>query len=51
MILLVDKYHAVIYNNVKLSCKGGTYMRKHYLDNIRWGTQIIVVLYLILEDR
>ena len=31
--------------NVNISCKGGIYMRKYFLDNIRWITVVIVVLY------
>ena len=33
------------YNNVNNNCKGGFYMRKYYLDNIRWAAVVIVVLY------
>ena len=33
------------YNNVKNNCKGEKYMRKYYLDNIRWATVVLVVIY------
>ena len=33
------------YNYVKNNCKGGMNMRKYYLDNIRWMTVVIVVIY------
>ena len=33
------------YNYVKIYCKGGIGMRKHYLDNLRWITVVIVVIY------
>ena len=36
------------YDDVKNNCKGGIYMRKHYLDNIRWITVVIVVIYHVL---
>ena len=35
------------YNNVNNNCKGGFYMRKYYLDNIRWAAVVIVVLYRV----
>lgn len=34
--------------NGKNSSKGGKNMRKYYLDNIRWGTIMLVVLYHVL---
>ncbi len=33
------------YNNVNNNCKGGKNMRKFYLDNIRWITVVLVVIY------
>ena len=38
----------LIYNYVNSSCKGGISMRKHYLDNIRWVTVVLVVIYHVL---
>ena len=38
----------LIYNYVNNSCKGGISMRKHYLDNIRWVTVVLVVIYHVL---
>ena len=37
-----------IYNDVKINCKGGKNMRKTYLDNIRWITVVLVVLYHVI---
>ena len=34
-----------IYDNVKNNCKGVMFVRKYYLDNIRWITVVIVVIY------
>lgn len=36
------------YNYVKINCKGGNYMRKTYLDNIRWITVVTVVIYHVI---
>ena len=36
------------YDNVKNNCKGVTRMRKYYLDNIRWVTVVLVVIYHVL---
>lgn len=36
------------YNYVKNNCKGGNIMRKSYLDNIRWITVVIVVVYHVI---
>ena len=33
---------------VKIFCKGGKYMRRHYLDNLRWATVLLVVFYHII---
>lgn len=33
---------------VKNSCKGELYMRKYYLDNIRWVTVVLVVIYHVI---
>ena len=35
----------IIYNNVKNKSKGGIIMRRKYLDNIRWVTILIVIIY------
>lgn len=32
-------------NYVKINCKGGKCMRKHYLDNLRWFAVLAVVVY------
>lgn len=48
---MVDYY---IYNDVKNSCKGTkgvksmNNMRKHYVDNIRWITVVLVVIYHVV---
>lgn len=34
--------------NVKKNCKGRKIMRKHYIDNIRWMTVFLVVIYHII---
>ena len=36
------------YNNVKNKGKGGIIMRKTYLDNIRWITVVLVVVYHVI---
>jgi fucose 4-O-acetylase-like acetyltransferase len=36
------------YNEVKNNCKGGRSMRKYYLDNIRWITIVLVVIYHVI---
>ena len=36
------------YDNVKNNCKGEVFMRKYYLDNIRWVTVVLVVIYHVL---
>ena len=33
---------------VKNSCKGGRFMRKIYLDNVRWMTVVLVVIYHVV---
>jgi len=38
----------LIYNYVNNSCKGRISMRKHYLDNIRWVTVVLVAIYHVL---
>ena len=42
---MVDKARLCRYNDVINRGKGGLFMRKAYLDNVRWGVQIFVVLY------
>jgi hypothetical protein len=44
----VDFPFSAIYNNVKNNCKGGKNMRKLYIDNIRWITVVLVVLYHVI---
>lgn len=36
------------YDNVKNNCKGEVFMKKYYLDNIRWVTVVLVVIYHVL---
>lgn len=38
----------IIYNNVKNKSKGGIIMRRKYLDNIRWVTILIVIIYHVI---
>ena len=38
----------IIYNNVKNNSKGGIIMRRKYLDNIRWVTILIVIIYHVI---
>ena len=45
---MVDIEKNDYYNNVKNSCKGGKHMRKLYLDNIRWITVVLVVIYHVI---
>lgn len=47
-IWLVEQNYMLIYNNVNNGCKGEISMRKHYLDNIRWVTVVLVVIYHVL---
>jgi glucan biosynthesis protein C len=47
----VDFPFSAIYNNVKNNCKGGKNMRKLYIDNIRWITVVLVVLYHVIKKR
>lgn len=42
---LVDNAALLDYNDVTFSCEGGMFMRKPYLDNLRWTTGVLVVLY------
>ena len=35
----------IFYNYVKNNSKGGIFMRKVYIDNIRWITVALVVIY------
>lgn len=44
----MDFPFSAIYNNVKNNCKGGKNMRKLYIDNIRWITVVLVVLYHVI---
>lgn len=38
----------IIYNNVKNKSIGGIIMRRKYLDNIRWVTILIVIIYHVI---
>ena len=38
----------MIEKNVKIFGKGGRNMRKIYLDNIRWITVVLVVIYHVI---
>ncbi|MBO5495161.1 MAG: acyltransferase [Eubacterium sp.] len=40
--------NAVCYNDVKNNSKGGSNMRKYYLDNIRWLTIVCVVIFHVI---
>lgn len=42
-LLLVEILPRSCYYDVENNSKGGTYMRKAYIDNIRWMTVVIVV--------
>ena len=44
-LLLVEILPCSCYYDVENNSKGGTYMRKTYIDNIRWMTVVIVVIY------
>jgi peptidoglycan/LPS O-acetylase OafA/YrhL len=44
----VEYFSYTPYNNVKNNCKGGKNMRKYYLDNIRWITIVLVVIYHVI---
>ncbi len=38
----------IIQGDVRNNCKGGTIMRKTYIDNIRWITVVLVVIYHVI---
>jgi peptidoglycan/LPS O-acetylase OafA/YrhL len=44
----VEYFSYTPYNDVKNNCKGGKSMRKYYLDNIRWITIVLVVIYHVI---
>lgn len=46
--MLVDREIFADYNNVKNDSRGGKYMRKTYIDNIRWITVVLVVIYHVI---
>ena len=48
ILLLVEQEETELYNNVKNISKGGSFMRKTYIDNIRWITVVLVVLYHVI---
>lgn len=47
-VWLVDFSLPFNYDNVKNNCKGEVFMRKYYLDNVRWVTVVLVVIYHVL---
>ena len=47
-VWLVDVILPKQYAFVKNNCGGGIIVRKYYLDNIRWITVVIVVLYHVI---
>ena len=47
-VWLVDISLPYNYDNVKNNCKGEVFMRKYYLDNVRWVTVVLVVIYHVL---
>ena len=47
MFRLVDD-GVFLFHNVKKNCKGGIIMRKTYIDNIRWITVVLVVIYHVI---
>ena len=47
-VWLVDISLPFNYDNVKNNCKGEVFMRKYYLDNVRWVTVVLVVIYHVL---
>ena len=42
---LIELLPTSCYNDVKNNSKGGINMRKTYIDNIRWMTVVLVVIY------
>lgn len=49
MLTILGRLSGVIsYNNVKNKSKGGIIMRRKYLDNIRWVTVLIVIIYHVI---
>ncbi len=46
--MLVDTKTFVDYNNVNIYGKGGINMRKAYVDNTRWVTVVLVVIYHVI---
>lgn len=47
-VWLVDISGYLCYYDVKNRSKGGTFMRKTYIDNIRWITVVLVVIYHVI---
>ena len=45
---MVASQNSLCYNDVKNKSKGGKNMRKHYIDNIRWMTVVLVVIYHVI---
>lgn len=45
---MVAYQNSLCYNDVKNKSKGGKNMRKHYIDNIRWMTVVLVVIYHVI---
>lgn len=48
LTLLGRRVELIFYNSVKKSSKGGTIMRKAYIDNIKWITVVLVVIYHVI---
>ena len=45
---MVVRAKFILYNNVNNRGKGGIIMRKTYIDNIRWITVVLVVIYHVI---
>lgn len=45
---MVELAHKPFYNEVENNCKGGKNVRKAYIDNIKWITVVLVVLYHVI---
>ncbi|MCQ2509309.1 MAG: acyltransferase [Lachnospiraceae bacterium] len=48
LALLGRRVELFFYNNVKNNSKGGIIMRKTYIDNIKWITVVLVVIYHVI---
>lgn len=45
---MLDTTFVIFYNYVKNNSEGGIFMRKVYIDNIRWITVALVVIYHVI---